>query len=152
MCREYRIPVRDSLRTGSNTLSIMIQPAIPEAERRARSSPYVVPSVQVSSAVIWVCPFCAPVNASGSMQALHFGRAQAWLQATAGFGSLPATLAGIGAHAVVKLVARNVAHACSRPDVENGLAQTAVQGTMLLTGWDFWPCRTERIQRCAFDW
>jgi hypothetical protein len=51
MCREYRIPVRDSLRPGSNTLTITIQPAIPEAERRAKSSPYIVPSVQVWSAV-----------------------------------------------------------------------------------------------------
>ena len=57
------MPVRDSLRPGSNTLSITIQPAIPEAESRAKASPYVVPSVQVRSAGIWVCLVCAIVNA-----------------------------------------------------------------------------------------
>lgn len=45
--REYRIPVRGRLRSGSNTLSITIQPAIIEAERRAKASPYDVPSVVV---------------------------------------------------------------------------------------------------------
>lgn len=45
--REYRVPAKSLLRSGSNTISIIIQPAITEAAARADACPYDVPAQQV---------------------------------------------------------------------------------------------------------
>jgi hypothetical protein len=46
--RSYEVPVKALLSSSStNTLTIVIQPAIPTAMQRAKSYPFAVPGVQV---------------------------------------------------------------------------------------------------------
>ncbi len=63
--REYRVPAKSLLRSGSNTISIIIQPAITEAAARADAYPYDVPAQQVDPG--WKCSCQLPCLFSSLM-------------------------------------------------------------------------------------